>query len=279
MKASYEIKREAEIEVVSLDPTQDDFLDDATVSTYVNNGNLGTVRVKTNSTGWDVAFVTSFGGKLATVEKTLDSTQSGYDFAAGKPTFDYFYNYGTPQCLTYTSTTATGGAAIDGLIKGGTEKDTVQLVVAIGMSEKVDGGVLAQKGLKLGQAAVPYNASKVTESQLTSSQSTSATGAAQAGTAVSFASILTTATTGVPASTTTIPITCGGRTVVAGTPLTTPKGFGPTNAQNIKDNPDSDGSEYFYVNVGLPTARKSGIGGNIDGVYEETFTFTLVANF
>jgi len=283
MRASYEIKKEAEIQVTSLNPTKDDFLLDATKSNYTDNGNLGWLRVKTNSPGWDVAFVTNFGGKLAASNKTLDSTQSGYDFATGKPTWDYFYTYDAPEFLTY----ATGGTTTDadGILAGNTDPDTVQLVVAVGMSEIVNNGVKALKGIKYGQQTTPYPTPKVPQAKLKASQMKERNGtdvtpnatAPGIGVAVSFAEVLTTTGTGVPASANATKITVGGVEVKQGGTIT--GGFGPTNIPNVATNPDADGWEYFYVNVGLPKITGKSIGKNVDGVYEETFTFTLLASF
>jgi hypothetical protein len=272
MGVSYEVKKEAIIEVTANNPKDDAILNVVPTVTEVSgpkNGNLGIVRVKTNSPGWDVTFTTANGGKLAVGTKTPVYT-SRWDMGCMCLKVDTSYNVTGKTYLAYSD--------------AGT--DHAQLNVAIGMLDNVNGTTKVLKGVaSLHVGGVAYPAAPVAAAKLTSSASTDATGATISATSVSFIDVLSDASTGIGQGVTeVVPLTVGGVEVTASTEAQA-KGFGPTATEYPATNyVPRDGYEYFFINVGLPSKKTVSsvdypIGGNPDGVYEEEFKFTLKAIF
>jgi len=245
--------------------------------TATKNGNLGIVSVETNSTGWDVKFTTANGGRLAKGTKTphmedqfdigcmcINQVQNGWD-------------YGNKDYLKYRTSIPT---------------DAV-LSVGIGLYDKVNGTTYVLKGLATGAATAAYSAALVDPADIITSRTTNADGT-PAGSirSVSLYEALNNdgsgtggvALGGATATGTTLrgALKIGGVAVSAGGT----NGFGPTDTP-LKNGSNTviptDNKEHFFINVGFPKlsggATGDPLGGNEEGTYEETFTFTLVANF
>jgi len=273
MTASYEVVKKWDIEVIPNNPKDAEILDFPVLVTDVGgagskNGNLGLVRVETNSPGWDVTFTTANGGKLAFGSKTMGKAPSfdlGCMCIVDK---DTGYVYGAKEYLKYLDASTT----------------PAQLKVGIGLYDKVNGTTFILKGIATQQVSAAYNAAAVDAAKLTGSATTDVNGdpITPAIGPVSIVDVLTTATTGLIGVGTPL-LTVGGVTIEALTAGAT--GFGPTNTPYTGTNAvPTDDSEYFFINVRLPSKLgdvSSGepLGGNTEGVYEETFSFTLKAAF
>jgi hypothetical protein len=262
MKASYSVNQITELEATGKNLADEGLkLTSAGVNatpTANNFGNLGTIRVRTNSTRWDINMTTDNGGKMldeTSVEcdevDDLDvwgnKTGSHKDCSGSTPIYLKYDNSGTPV--------------------------NVVLSAAIGV---------AKTGYRLGNTAAPttlYPMADVTSTPvfiapvvvtLPGSEATS-------GSPISFAETLGHAG---DAATTWGTFNNGiyggasGGDDEWGTIET--DGF-PTPKGNAS--PELN-EEFFYVNVGIPEAMFNALSGNKNKkTFTETFYFELVANF
>jgi hypothetical protein len=291
MKMTYTIEQTAVIEVTSKNPTSEQFVGfDADGSSLDGqdgkNGNLGEVRVKTNSRGWDVTFTTVNGGKLAVTNDTIMSQQAMKPGIFPPQYYDSSWTvHRNPAYLLYDNTYA-GTANVQNLTNP--TRKAVQVSVGIGMLEKISGAKYL-KGFANNLNAAAYATPLVPASDLDASQTLLENGSTNtSAVSVSFVEVLSTAASspGLTAAQAAITdsdrkIKVGGRELGTGATSTSTLGFGPTNSPiTIPNIPKKDDDyEYFYVNVGLPEANVDYILGNKKGDYSETFTFTLLANF
>jgi hypothetical protein len=291
MKVSFEIKKTLEIECKTklVDAT---ILKATNVALVANSGadpgNLGTIRVKTNSTGWDILMTTDFGGRLVkTVGGTLDkgSCPSGQSdpWNPGQclvPLPDTIIG-GSRTPLMYSSTTGTDVAGVIGTTHVGTNttKDEVQLEVSIGLAFLGSQLAATAPATNMYGIGAPSNyviPAVIDNEDLEKSGSVLGSSTARPA-AISFADVLgnhyDNNTPGAPAIT-----GLGGRdwSDIAD------DGFPTPNNSVVGTTPvDEVDNQYFFVNVGLAqtTGLQDKISGNDEGIYEETFTFDLAANF
>jgi hypothetical protein len=294
------IDNKAEIECTPKNVTEAELatLDWAKISgtpSATNFGTLGTIKVTTNSTAWDVRMTTKYGGRLVyndggpiAGQFDCDGTIDPWTGAcSGKETPKK--SAGTNYPLTYNSA---GASASKGLIAGtaGTAatpesfpgagdgvpavpavNDQVQLLVTIGVAKLgSDLGAPAAQSGNLYPLGAPGAYSNFLPIEVTGAQLLTSCEKQLDGTTptsgfdpISFASLVG---NGYEDKATPAPLNYAG---IAGRPWTTiaSDGFGkPTN-----------GVEYFYVNVGMDSSMP--LGGNKKGKYEETFTFDLYASF
>jgi len=291
MKMTYAIEQTAVIEVTSKNPTNEQFVGfDADGSSLDGadgkNGNLGEVRVKTNSRGWDVTFTTVNGGQLAKTNDTIMSQQAMKPGIFPPQYYDSSWTvHRNPAYLLYDNSYS-GTTNLQNLT--GPARKAVQVSVGIGMLEKISGAKYL-KGFANKLNAAAYATPLVPPGDLKNSQTLNENGSVNTGAVpVSFVEVLSTAASspGLTAAQTAITdadrkIKVGGRVVGSAATETGTLGFGPTNSPiTIPNIPNKDDDyEYFYVNVGLPDANVDYIFGNNPGDYSETFTFTLLANF
>jgi hypothetical protein len=273
MTTSYEVVKEWTIDIENRNPKDKDILNRVATATEVSgpkNGNLGIVKIKTNSPGWDVVFKTENGGKLAKGVKS--------------PTYTTRWEMSCMCVVTDTTYTITGKT---NLKYTGTGTPDAQLTVAIGMLDNINNtrllkGIATQQVPASGYSATPVGAVLLDNSMDVINPSTGAV--TTAATPVSFINVLSDATNGVGNIGATTPLTVGGVEVATATTGAQVVGFGPTDTQYSGANAvPKDDWEYFFINVGLAeqgTGTGVGkLGGNEEGVYEETFSFTLVAIF
>jgi hypothetical protein len=278
LTASYEVVKKWNIETIPGNATDAGLFiataNDVTVSdvggTGTKNGNLGIVSVETNSSGWDVKFTTANGGKLAKGTKKMGQ-EDRFDLGCMciKPV-DTGWVYGNKDYLKYKTTSPTNAV----------------LNVGIGLYDKINGTTYVLKGLATGASNTSYPAALVDPADIVASQTTNADGSATTSpVSVSLYEALNndgsgagTALGGAGATTLRGALQIGGVAVSGGA-----AGFGPTDTELTTGGGaviPTDGKEYFFINVGLlKTSGGAQLGGNEEGTYEETFTFTLVADF
>jgi hypothetical protein len=268
MGVVYNIVKEAKMAITANNPKKDNILGRDPAITEVSgskNGNLGLIQVTTNSTGWDILLATDNGGQLMKGTKTAGDITQKWDNSC--------------TCLKPdTAWTITGVP----LKYGGGSPTPVQLKVAIGMLDNVNGTTKVLKGIPTQDVTTSYAAAIVADGKLTASKVVVAN---PTQTPVSFIETLQALPTS-PAG--IADLTVGGVKVMGNTNAPA-AGFGPTSYEYTGDNAiKRDGSEWFFVNVGIPVtdagtfvASPTGnkISGNEDGDYKETFTFTLKALF
>jgi len=242
-------------------------------------GTLGAIRVKTNSTNWDVKMRTKYGGRLQDESKAVPVEVPGAPDIWGVP---------GPSTTTYTDgeylTYNTGAAAVAGTDELGviardagkaTDPDTVQLQVAVGYAQtgKMLGSPANLEGtlFALGGPTAPLAPALIDFAALKDSDVAPAD-----ANAISLAEVLS------------------GHTVYTGSTITgiSDRPWTGTGVSNIEDNgfgvpnhnrctatDDCRNEEYFFINVGIRQDKVDAIGGNIGGDYSETFYFDFVASF
>jgi len=258
MGVGYEIIREAKIVVTAKNPKKADIWDVDPKKTEVSgplNGNLGQIQVTTNSTGWDVLLSTDNGGRLRAGTRTAGTITSVWDNG----------------CMCIKPDTQW---TVTGVNLKYSDNSEVPLKVAIGMLDNINGTTKVLKGIPsqdVGPAA--YAAAEVDDDKLKVSNVLT--------TPVSFIETLS----GITVTEIGDGLRVGGvkaKGTAVGT--ATQMGFGETGpeyypaASGVK----RDGSEWFFVNVGIDSKKSGGtekISGNAEGNYTETFTFTLKALF
>jgi len=258
MSVLYEVKRDGKLEVTANNPANILDVDPTkTVASGTQNGNLGLLKVTTTSTGWDVVMTTEYGGLLKGGKKT-GIANSVWDMGCmcSKPTGDTTWVAdGEQVALKYTN------------ISDKTDQIDAQLKVAIGMLDNVNKTTKVLKGLASQQVAGNAYAIPLVNA-------TDLKGSTGDDTPISFVKVL-------QKTPSADKLTVGGVTVEKAMDL----GFGPTATGYTGPNAiTTDGSEWFFVNVGLPSSYTSGsetykLIGNAAAKYTETFTFKLIADF
>jgi hypothetical protein len=277
MSATFTVQQIAEMEVTPNNPTEENLVLAVAAEPKVTDivGNLGTIRVKTNSAGWDVLMTTDRGGRM------LDKTSVG---CVEVPDVD---GWGNPTGKFHDSC-STAGAKYLTWNNSGT-KEAVVLDVALGVAKQ--GAAIGNTGaptklfplLNALTAGVPSFAApvKVSVPDVTGSDKSAAT-----TTVVSFATVIGGGYDGT--GTGTAPTGAFNQGIYGTTTATTEgtwagilaNGFpkpGAVEATNVLPNVDKE-EEYLYVNVGMPQTTFNALEGN-NGTFTETFHFELVANF
>jgi len=259
MGVGFSVLSIGEIEATAHNPTNEELVANTiTAVSGANFGSLGTIRVKTNSTSWDVKMTTQNGGRLASLDGVeMELSCDAADWLTG---------------VVDSTTCKSVPSGPVPYLKNDAAAD-VRLGVAVGVAK-------SGKALGAGAQATIYPIFSATGTfvapvivpvaDLTNSQIDIAMGFAE----VSFAELLGAAYTsgiggkfdlGIYGAEALATDLSGWETIEDdGFPL--PKG----NEQEME--------EYFYVNVGINTSTNA-IAGNKDGTYTETFYFDLVANF
>jgi len=268
LKAVFRVNQVTELEAIGKNLTEENlsFVVDA-VPTAVNFGNLGTIRVKTSSTSWDVLMTTANGGRM------LDETSGG---CTEVPTYDGWGNVnGTqPSCpdpkryLQYDKSTTSGTVTYGDVV--------LDVAIGIAKSGKAVGNTGAPESLfplissAIGAAPVFIAPVKITGTKIPNSEK---------GIGTSFAPVSFATELGKAATAPTGPFANGiwGNTTVGVDAWTT---IGSDGFPAPKGNYEPQ-EEYFYVNVGMdPTSVYQKLGNNENKKnYTETFYFELVANF
>jgi len=301
MKTSVTIENKAVIEVIPNNPTDDALDYSVTDFSKINVntfGNLGRIRVKTNSTAWDVVMTSDNGGRLKNSKyETGENVCQTNVF--GEPYNCTWVSAGGAEYLTFASLTnavAPDYATTSGVILGGADDgsggavktpDTVLLRLAIGVAKsgKANGGgasatiypMLDMTGAGTVESPIVLVNADILKTKKVVS------GGYVYGTTVhedlSFAEKIGGgyATTGTPPSG-KFSLGIDGKSPTGRTwaVIGATGGFPAPQGNDVAD------EEYFYVNVGIdPTvkATKLGFGGNKEGPYEETFYFELHAKF
>jgi hypothetical protein len=264
MGVTYQVQSIAEIDVTPHNPTNEELLKNDTLTvTGGHFGTLGTIKVTTNSTGWDVWMTTANGGQLADIRgiKTIKSCPSA-DWLTGITDSSKCTDVPDPSkpapILKYADATP------------------VQLGVAVGLAKTgtaIGAGAPATIYPIFSAASVFIPPVSVDPADLT----TAIRPASGAPTDyISFAGLLGGTWSGT---------TPGGQFDkgiygTTGETLTSASGWTTISGDGfpLPTGNSVDGEEYFYVNVGINTSTKL-LGGNEDGYYSETFYFDLVANF
>jgi len=289
MGVTFTVNNIAELSVDAKSPTENEMKTAVATVGVSNFGNLGTVRVKTNATAWDVLMTTDNGGRL------LDAASGRKDSAANTniwgDTTGWTYSYVNARALTYSDDGTTNA---NGILEGlAGDNDTVLLRVALGVAKT--GTALGAGG---GNATKLFPMSNVTSSAVTPVPPVE----------IGYAKILKSKSLADAAYTTAYgnlaPISfalelSGGY----GTTGTAPTGsfnsginaYDPgtgvfTAASRDWDEIATDGfpkpagnadpqEEYFYINVQVDESLGHGLGNNKSGNYAETFYFDLAVNF
>jgi hypothetical protein len=283
MSASFTVQQIAEMEVTANNPTEENLVLDVdavpTISSIV--GNLGTIRVKTNSAGWDVLMTTDRGGRM------LDKTSLA---CVSVPVVD---SWGNPTGAVRDSCPTSGGTYLkwDNDLTASTPPIDVVLDVAIGV---------AKQGHALGNSGAPAKLFPLLENTtggpsfiapvkvINTKVIASTKNGASASVPVSFAVEIGTeyGTTSSPTGVFSqgiygVTTTTGTGSEGAWDDIVT-KGFPKPGAVVESDDgilPNVDPlEEYFYVNVGMPQTTFNQLEGN-KGTFTETFHFDLVAKF
>jgi hypothetical protein len=229
-------------------------------------GNLGRIRVTASSSSWDISMKTQWGGKLATATEQkgapklqLNINTGKYDTLGYEPstfsneTFLYYNGKIGTLLVSYTDSI--------GFRSGTGTNDTVQLAVSIGILDSAGGAVgFIPKGVR---NAIRVSPTVIWPSLLQKSR-------VDGGTGVSFATALGDDPQYAGGVGKDITVgTEGGNGRLVGTAAT--KGFGVATT-----------AEFFYINVGIPSALSGFINSGATTQkleYSETFTFELVASF
>jgi hypothetical protein len=257
MTAAYTVNQITEIEATGKNLADDDLrVNVIDLPTATKFGNLGTIRVRTNSKHWDVVMTTDNEGKMLDKSTAACTTEDDHD-AWGNVN-------GSHQVCDDSKKE---------FLKSGPTKTDVVLDVAIGV---------AKTGYKLGNSAAPttlYPMADVTSGPvfIAPVKVTSLAGTNVATGGISFAATIggnykTTITSG------TFKNGIVGTTSTGDSTWTNieTKGF-PTPYGNAS--PEKN-EEFFYVNVGIAPATFDAINGNKNKrTYTETFYFELYASF
>jgi len=302
-KVSYLIDNKAAIEVTPSGLADDALIFDVDDNNLINVntfGNLGRIRVKTNSTAWDVVMKTDNGGRLKNSKYEEGKEVCGTN-VFGEPYDCHWVSEGGAEYLTFgtTSSTAAGGGIaytttpgiILGIVDGSTPtSDTVLLRVAIGVAKsgKANGGgtnatlypMLNMTGSGTVVPPIRLNNSDVLKTKKGATVANNGVG--NIFDALSFAEKI-----GAGYSAPNVAPSGKFATSISGT--ASGRVWGPASASGsiaatgfpAPQGNDVADEEYFYVNVGIdPTlVNNKLIGGNKEGPYEETFYFELIAKF
>jgi hypothetical protein len=296
MKVSFEIVKLMEIECTAK-PVDAATLKATDVSLVANAGadagTLGTIRVKTNSTGWDVWMTTDFGGRLVYVDggSLVPGTCPPAQVDPWNPsnclvTVPPVLQGASQTPLIYNSTTGADAPGVIGTTLVGTNStnDEVQLQVSIGLASRGDQlSTSATADMIYGIGApTAYVVPRVINNVLL--ETTGTVLGSLAATTPAYVSFATELGTHYGTTPPGAPVMTG----IGGLPANPNfrtwanialNGF-PTPNNAIASTPAEHVDEqYFFVNVGLVNGLIGNISGNDEGVYEETFTFELAASF
>jgi hypothetical protein len=251
------------MEVTGKGLSDDDLIFDVTNGpTAVDFGNLGTIRVKTRSAGWDIWMTTDNGGRLVN-----EATRQCVDV----PDID---DWG--DTLKTTTEECTGDFEYLTFKSGHATDSSVVLGVAIGLAKT--GKALGRSGAEETLYPIPSAISggvqfisPVVIDSVDMRATEKSLGASLVP--VSFADSLGGATK------TTWGIFQNGNVMNATTSTSNAwtkiktDGF-PRPTDNFVPE-----EEYFYVNAGIKPDVFAKLAGNTKGTYKETFNFELIANF
>jgi hypothetical protein len=244
-------------------------------------GTLGTVKVKTNASNWDVKMRTKNGGRLIDETTAVPDTGPCPTDSWGQCTGIGTITFADAEVLTYVPGTSSTGQGIKQGTSG--KPDTVLLEVAIGVAnlgKALNAPTALQNTLfALGGPSAPVEPVLIGSTDLLASNVIAgATGA------ISFADSISDGTSGKASA----PKYSAAATTAnaADTGISERKwsdiksdGFGvPTHAK-CSDTDECRNEEYFFVNVGINQGFKQKIGSNKGGTYTETLYFDLVASF
>jgi len=282
MGVAFEVKRKAIIECDGKKPDREKLLSfnalDSVGSVAISRqdpGSLGTIKVATNASSWDINMTTANGGRLVSrlggkptqtcsqpdpwdASKCLDAGGFGVGPDTG----------GSVDTLKFTATPSGSSGFI-------TSTNYVQLEVSIGLAYL--GSQMSTSAPQTNLYAIGAPSSYVKPAPIASGD-LEKTGkvvstVAPSAVPISFASVI-----GPHYAARTSILTnnakyfgrdwSGSANSVEQAGFVTPNHtLGPTDEQ------------YFFINVGLNQTLKSTIGGNKDGNYTETFIFELVGNY
>jgi len=285
MKAGITVANVAKIDVDAKNPSGEELMfkasgagsiDDApTVTTLAKSfGNLGIVKVTTNSNKWDVGMTSRSGGKLLdpkSVECHDEPDRDGWGNDLGT-THQVCDPAGATYLKYWNPTGGSGGT-------GGAEDVVLEVAIGVAKSGKALGNTGAPTTL------YPIIANAVAGGTPTFAAPIKITGTvpvndpAGANNGTSFAKTIG------------IGYLSGGSAITAGPYKdgiynTSTGTSNPDTWTQIKDNgfPAPKGNsepqnEYFYVNVGMTETVYNTLNSNKNGTYEEVYYFELYANF
>jgi len=304
MAVGFPVQNIAAIECTAKDPDKETLLETNAESdaTGQNPGTLGTIKVTTNSNGWDIWMTTANGGRLRYNAGGRDSATCAapdpWDASKCKTPGPTLTVGGVDEFLTYIDAargSGTGPGIIhDGVAASATHipKDTVQLQVAIGVAylgSQLNASANANTIYGLGApgsytdaALVPNTALETSGASYGSRPATSPT--PLAALPIKFAPLLGAHYGSIAALSGTDYEKLAGRGwdgSAVGTQYVKTDGFAAPAHKDLASptNPKHVDEQYFFVNVGILPSEKDAIGGNVNGTYTETFTFDLIANF
>jgi hypothetical protein len=284
MAATFTVQQDAEInatsnfvDLVVWDDAGTNVFNTQPVATDVV-GTLGTIRVKTNSAGWDVLMTTENGGRM------LDLTSKQ---CVDVPNVD---GWGNPTGGTHPDCSGAGAGTYlmyDNDPTNATAHPTVEVVldVAIGVAKQgiALGNTVAKTRLypllnstsgtsPTFEAPVLVQKSSVTGSDLSQTTHNAVSFAYEIGAAYSSTTLSGVYSQGIYGSTTN---TKGNWGTINSSGF--PK---PGEVKGIYVGPnDQQDEEFFYVNVGIGQSVYDNLKGNQNGTFTETFNFELVAKF
>jgi hypothetical protein len=275
MSATFTVQQIAEIEVTPNNPTEKNLVCvvDKVPGVADIVGNLGTIRVKTNSAGWDVLMTTDRGGRM------LDKTSVG---CTSVPVVD---GWGNPTGAFRDSCSTAGATFLT--FKNGSTVVPVVLDVALGVAKQ--GAALGNTGAptKLFPllnviaggaptfvAPVKVPLARVTGSDKSAGSTTPVSFAYEIGFAYDAVGPAGAFEQGIYGETTAGTEGAWSDILAGGFPK---PGVVASANPDIHPNVDPQ-EEYLYVNVGMPQTTFDALQGN-KGTFTETFNFDLVANF
>jgi hypothetical protein len=260
MSATWTVANITELDATPNNPGGDELLKKVDFVGSSNFGTLGTLRVRTNSTAWDINMKTNNGGKLADTSSGnwVDSCQT--DWLTGAVLQNTCKKVQTGS-LKYLTRDSVGG-------------NPVVLKVAIGVAKT---GKALNAGTQSEIYPIFYDQNAfvkpivLADSVIKKSDSVAISFAQTIGDSVAMASGFS-GSSGVKF-----------KFGIYGDETT---GNERSSWKNIRENgfPKprgnyNDNDEFFYVNVGIDSTEKYPIAGNKNGTYKETFYFDLMANF
>jgi len=256
MTASYYVNQITELQATGKNIKDDGLKLAAAIDaapSATNFGSLGTIRVRTNSSRWDIRMTTGNGGQMLDETSVECKDVDRQDVWGNKIGTDKDCSGSTPIYLTYND---------------GSDNVPVVLDVAIGV---------AKTGLKLGNSAAPTTLYPMADIATTPTfiPPVKVNPAGSKTTPISFAETFGNATkTGWGTFANGIYGGTSGGVDDWGT-------IGDDGFPTPKGNASPDlNEEFFYVNVGMPAAMFDALSGNKNKkTFTETFYFELVASF
>jgi len=246
-------------------------------------GTLGTIRVLTNASNWDVKMRTRSGGRLV----DDSNARIGVGKCATWDAWGVVCTGNDPDTIIggeYLTYFSKNGSTVSGKIGGATsaDPDTVRLQVAVGLANLgavLSSGANATSVYALGApgAAIPPVEVPHTALDASNVAAGAATGPISLAATIAGNGAYTTAAAGLSPPMTQF----SGRdwSVIAS------DGFNVPNYTNDFSSPTPPAvlthknEEYFFINAAIETTTNGPLGGNKGGTYSETFYFDLVASF